>query len=84
MGGWRDGEHEVGLDRTMGRRVTFELLSTTRPDCESEGERFCAGICSFFLPMNEADFIEKRLVTHSIMSRLCPKCLSTLIPILRA
>ena len=30
-GGRRNGEHEVGLDRTMGLQVTFELLFTTRP-----------------------------------------------------
>lgn len=27
-----DEEHEVGLDRTMGTQVTFELLSAGGPD----------------------------------------------------
>lgn len=63
-GGRRDGEHEVGLDRTMDLQVTFELSLCRRPDYggrDSLEE-------SVFSPKDWSRIKDKSLVTHSIMS----------------
>lgn len=44
-GGRRNGEHEVGLDRTIGLQVTFELPSARRLDYGFVEKRFSGGIC---------------------------------------
>lgn len=52
-GGRRDGEHEVGLDRTMGLRVTFELSLRERADYGFVGK--IQGRNLLYLPKNAAD-----------------------------
>lgn len=44
-GGRRDGEHEVGLDRTIGRQVTFELSPCERATLWICGKRLSGGMC---------------------------------------
>lgn len=65
-GGRRDGEHEVGLDRTMGLRVTFELSLRERADYGFVGKD--SGEESALSAKECSRFKDKSLVSHAIMS----------------
>ena len=64
--GRRDGEHEVGLDRTMGLRVTFELSLRERADYGFVGKD--SGEESALSAKECSRFKDKSLVAHAIMS----------------
>lgn len=65
-GSGRDAEHEAGLDRTIGLRVTFELSSAKRLDCGFVGKDLKS---VSFLLKNKADLrIKPGYTQHYVIS----------------